>query len=99
MINELIKDMEELLQYKKKYESAIKDKQTMSNLLYEYMLKEYENTPKEERIANFKLKECVACKFCFECDYRSIPDDVGKPIPSNDGWIPNKKRCEDFQWS
>lgn len=99
MLEQLIKELEELQQYKNKYESAIKDKQAMSNLLYEYMMKDYESTPKEERIANFKLKECIGCRFCFSCDYRSIPDDVGKPIPSNDGWIPNKKRCEDFQWS
>ena len=48
MIEQLIKDLEEILQYKDKYEHAMKDKQTMSNLLYEYMMKEYENTTKEE---------------------------------------------------
>ena len=48
MVEELIKQLQELQEYKYKYECALKDKQTMSELLYDYMMQEYEVTSKEK---------------------------------------------------
>lgn len=48
MVEELIKELNELQEYKKKYECVQKEKQKMSDLLYEYMMREYENMEKKE---------------------------------------------------
>ena len=98
MIEQLIKDLEEILQYKDKYEHAMKDKQTMSNLLYEYMMKEYENATKEERVAKFKKDACSCCRGRDFCSI-DIPDDIGKPIVSSKAWIPATKSCGYFEWA
>lgn len=50
MIDELILEINELKEYKKKYEFALKDKQKMSDLLYELMSEKYDNLPYEERV-------------------------------------------------
>lgn len=42
MIDEFLNEIKELQEYKKKYLCAEKDKQRMSDLLYEYATKEYE---------------------------------------------------------
>ena len=53
MLEEFIEDMNELINYKKKYESAMNDKQTMSDELYKLMTKEYENTSYEDRCKQY----------------------------------------------
>ena len=97
MIETLIKDIEELISYKEKYEHAIADKKTMSDKLYEYMLKEWESMGREERVLQYKEN----CRGCRHKDYCSIglPEDIGKPIPSEKAWIPARVSCGKFEWS
>lgn len=98
MLEELLREIGELQRYKTKYEYAVADKQTMSNLLYEYQLKEWENMSREERIAEY---EHITCKLCRHSDYCSIelPEDIRKPIPSDTGYIPLRVDCGEFEWS
>lgn len=98
MLEQLIKELEELKEYKNKYECAIKDKQKMSEKLYEYMLKEYENTTKEKRVSVFKEKTCKSCRY-RDCCNLELPDDIMKPIPSDKAWIPAIKTCGEFEWA
>ena len=101
MLEQLIKDMNELLSYKEKYEHAIKDKQTMSNKLYELMTKEYEKTSYEDRCKQYIEHECSGCRYrIYGCDYQSnLPKDILQPIPSDKAWIPACKTCGHFEWS
>ena len=81
MLEQLIKELEELKEYKKQYEYAIKGKQTMSEMLYEYMMIEYQNTTYVERVSKFKQDTCKCCRF-RDCCNIELPDDIMKPIPS-----------------
>ena len=42
MIDELIKEIQELKEYKEKYSKLVGEKQRLSDELYKYMMKEYE---------------------------------------------------------
>ena len=97
MLEKFLKEINELKEYKKKYEHAVADKKTMSDVLYEYMLKEYNSMTTEERISVYKEENCRCCRY-RDCDC-DIPDDVTKPIPSDKGWIPARKSCGSFEWS
>lgn len=97
MVEELIKDIEELIEYKKKYESAIADKKVLSDKLYKYMMREYENKSLEERIADYK-NNCCGCRHQDYCNIE-LPKDIGKPIPSEKAWIPASVSCGKFEWS
>lgn len=97
MINELIKELNELLEYKDKYEMATKDKQRMSDELLKYMNKEYENQTYEERCKLYKEETCKCCRYNDYCPYL-LPQDISKPIPSDMGWIPAKISCGKFEW-
>ena len=97
LVEELIEALNELTEYKKKYEYAIADKQVMSEKLYEYMLKEWENTGREDRVLKFK-ENCRGCRHQDYCTI-SLPEDIGKPIPSDEAWIPSRVGCGKFEWS
>lgn len=97
MLDELLKEINELKEYKKLYEYAIKDKKLMSERLYKYMMKEYESMTKEERIAYYKKECCNCCRYNF-CGY-DFPDDICKPIPSEIDFIPARVICKGFKWS
>lgn len=98
MVEELIKELNELQEYKYKYECAQKDKQTMSDELYEYMKREYENMGREERIISHHAEFCNCCRYESYCTI-SLPEDIWEPVPSNKAWIPARKVCEKFEWS
>lgn len=98
MVEELIKELNELQEYKKKYECVQKDKQKMSDLLYEYMMREYENMDREERIISHRVDGCNCCRYDGYCNV-SLPEDIWKPIPSDNAWIPGRKGCEKFEWN
>ena len=57
MLEQLLEEINELKKYKERYELAERDKERMSEMLYDYMMKEYESMTKEERIEKYK-KEC-----------------------------------------
>lgn len=98
MIEELIKDINELTKYKNMYECAMKDKEKMSEMLLYYMNKEYENQSYESRCLLHKKDLCGGCLHNDYCT-KELPQDVLKPIPSGKAWIPSKKICEAFKWS
>ena len=101
VIEEFIKELSELQDYKKKFECALKDKQIMSDKLYEYIMKEYENTSYEDRCKEHIEKTCSACRYRFyDCELQNdFPEDIWKPIESDKAWIPGRKSCGEFQWS
>jgi len=101
MLEELLNEINELREYKKKYEWAEKDKQRMSDLLFEYMTKEYDSKSFEERKEEHINNHCSACRndcFC-DCDHSYISEDIGKPSKSDKGWIPSTQGCKNFEWS
>ena len=98
MLDELLKDIDELKKYKKKYENAIKDIQTMSDLLYTYMKKEWESMSREDRVIAYQRSSCESCRH-YDCCSISLPEDIWKPIQSDKAWIPARKNCGNFQWS
>jgi len=97
MIDELLKEINELRDYKKKYENCLIDKQTMSDELYELMMAEYERTPYEQRVEEYKKNVCNDCRFQRSC-LIVLPQDIGMPIKSNSAWIPATKSCDNFEW-
>ena len=99
MMEELIKELSELQEYKKKYEYAQQDKQEMSNLLFEYMMKEYKNTSYEDRCAQQISLQCRACRYAHDCLKNNFPEDIRMPVKSDKAWIPGVKSCENFMWS
>ena len=70
----------------------------MSNLLYEYMIKEYNDMSKQERISKYREECCDYCryKYCFKFNF---PEDIYKLVQSNMAWIPGKVTCSKFEWT
>lgn len=101
MIDELISEINELKNYKKKYESTLKDKQAMSDLLYDLMSEKYNNLSYEERIEWHKKEMCNHCRYypCVSKLSDKLPDDVGCVIPSEKAWIPSRVCCKHFNWN
>ena len=98
MIDEFLIDIQELKEYKHKYECVQKDKQKMSDLLFELMTNEYERTSYEDRKEHYKHDSCRDCRGYGYCELE-IPQDIGKPIKSDTAWIPATKSCGHFEWS
>lgn len=98
MLEELLKELEELRKYKERYEIALQEKERMSKMLYEFMIKEYESTTKEERICKYKKEYCKSCRYNYDCNVE-LPEEILKPIPSEIAWIPGKIQCKNFRWS
>ena len=101
MLEDLLKEIQELQEYKRKYECALKDKQAMSDKLYEYMMDEYNKTPYEEREKYHINQRCRCCRWkpfgeC-KCD-KKLPEDIGIPTLSNNACFPQKKSCDKFEW-
>ena len=100
MLEKIIEELTELIEYKRRYESAQKDKQTMSDMLYDYMLKEYEATPYEERCKKFHDYSCKHCKnqdYCLMLFKNEYPEDIRMPVKSDRAWIPPRKGCGKFE--
>lgn len=97
MLNDLLKEIQELQEYKHKYKCALKDKQNMSNLLFELMTEKYNNTSFEERKKYYIKSMCDACRFSDYCNVE-LPKNIGEPIKSDKAWIPATKTCGDFEW-
>lgn len=97
MLDKILEEINELKKYKERYELAERDKERMSEMLYDYMTKEYNSMTKEERMAKFKEENCAHCRYRgWDC---KIPDNVMQPVRSKDAWIPGKVGCSKFKWS
>lgn len=97
IMDELIAEINELKDIKKKYEFALNDKQKMSDLLYELMSEKYDNLPYEERAEWHKKEMCNHCRY-YGCG-RELSDDIGCVLPSEKAWIPGRVSCKHFDWS
>ncbi len=101
LIDQFIGELEKLKEYKEEYESQKKDKKTMSDELYRLMLEKYNTISYEERVAYHKKNICIDCR--YGCPNKGpdpdFPEDILKPIPSKEEWIPGTKICEEFEWS
>lgn len=97
MIDEFLDEIKELQEYKKKYLCAVKDKQRMSDLLYEYMTNEYKRMSKQKRIKKYEEECCKCCRYREYCKF-DFPDDIYKPIKSDSAWIPGMVTCGNFEW-
>lgn len=96
MIDEFLNEIKELQRYKEKYLCAKKDKQRMSNLLYEYMIKEYNGMSRQKRILKYKEECCKSCRYRKYCKF-DFPDDIYKPVKSDNAWIPGRVTCSKFE--
>lgn len=100
MLEELIKEINELRDYKIKYESLEEDKRRMSDKLFELMMEKYNNQSYQERVEIFKKEGCRDCRYKYNCDLKdNLPQDIWIPIESDKAWIPAMKSCGEFQWS
>ena len=98
MIDEFLNEIKELQEYKKKYLCAVKDKQRMSDLLYEYMTNEYKRMSKQKRIEKYEEECCKYCRYREYCKF-DFPDDIYKPIKNDNAWVPGRVTCDNFEWS
>ena len=101
MLDELLEEIQKLREYKTKYEYAEKDKKEMSDLLYKYMMAEYEGKSYDERVREYEKKTCSCCRYHSMCEGKKrLPLDILKPKPSDDkAWIPGRVGCGFFEWS
>lgn len=99
MLEDFIKDINELIEYKIKYEYAIKNKQKMSDALYDLDLERYNIQTFEERKQNYIKDLCNCCRFDFYCNKDKIPENILMPIKSDKAWFPSKISCSEFQWN
>ena len=99
MLDELLKEIENLKTIKAEYKCLQKDKQRMSDLLYEYMIKEFNNKSYEDRVEEYKNTICVNCRY-RGCSYaKELPVDILKPIESDIDFIPSTTTCRKCEWN
>jgi hypothetical protein len=100
MLDELIKEIKELQEYKNKYECQLKDKQRMSDKLLELMTEKYNSQSYAERCEIYKNEMCNSCRYSDCCKQQNnLPKDIWKPIKSDKAWIPGNSTCGSFEWS
>ena len=98
MIEDFIKEINELNEYKRKYECAIKDKQVMSDKLYDLYLEKYNSQTFEERKLIHLNDSCKCCRYNCDCDQRMLPENILMPLRSDKGWLPPRVTCSEFAW-
>lgn len=101
MLDELLNEINELKEYKKKYENQRQDKKRMSDRLYKLELERYNSKTTNEHREEYILLKCKSCRNYYndcDCIYK-LPTDINKPIPSDKEWFPSKIGCKDFEWS
>lgn len=97
IISSFIKEIEDLNNFKKLYESQKKDKERMSEEIYDLMMYKFDTLTYEDRVSEYKKEFCRCCRYNW-CNM-DIPSDILKPIKSDKGWIPARKFCGAFEWS
>lgn len=68
----------------------------MSDLLFEYMMKEYKNISYDDRCAQQINRQCIECRNSDYCDMNGFPKDIGMPVKSDRALIPGVKSCKNF---
>lgn len=99
MLEDIIKELKELMEYKNKYQSAKKDKQEMANYIYSNELEEYYDTSYEDRCKRYIEETCKDCRYKENCEIinEGLDEDILKPIKNAD-WFPSYKTCGNFKW-
>lgn len=98
MLEQLLKEINDLKEYKFKYECAEEDRKHMSNYIYEEELSKFKEKSYEARANKFREDTCKCCRFYYGCSIKEhLPEDIGKPIKS-ENWFPGYKTCEKFEW-
>ena len=98
MLDDFLKEIQELKEYKQKYDFAMQDKQRMSDELFKLMSEQYNKTSLEDRISNFRKEICSCCRYRDDCEME-LPENIGEPIISDKAWIPTTKSCGEFHWA
>lgn len=99
MLNEFIEEINRLQKIEKENEYLKKDKQRMSDKLYELMMNEYNLKSYEQRCNEHKNLNCSCCRFNSYCDIQlNLPENILMPIPSDCGWFPSLTGCSKFEW-
>ena len=99
MLEELLNEIKELKEYKKKYECAEKDKERLSEYIYKNELEKWKNKTYAFRVIEYQESMCKNCRFYDGCDIKEhLPEDIGKPI-ENKRWFPRQKTCGNFEWN
>lgn len=106
MLEEFLEDIKELKKYKEKYKCSESDKEKMSNLLYEYMMKEYKEKDYKTRVNKHISEFCKNCRYYYgdneECKWLEgtpksrLPQNILEPIKSKTNFIPGQRICKDF---
>lgn len=96
-IDEIIKELQDLKQKEQELECLKKDKKKMADKLYEYELKEYQNTTIDERKERYFNEMCKHCRHCCE-NKDELPDDINMPVRTDNDYFPAHKSCKEFEW-
>lgn len=106
MLEEFLKEIEDLKKYKEKYKWSEKDKEKMSKLLFEYMTKEFKQKDYQTRVNEHISEFCRNCRYYYgdneECKWLEgtpkdrLPENILEPIKSEKNFIPGKRICKDF---
>jgi len=102
MLDELLKEISELKEYKRLYESQKIDKARMSEELFKLMTEKYNNQSYEERCEIYRKTECRDCRsrdYCLEDFTNKLPENILEPVLSDKEWIPGVRGCKSFEWS
>lgn len=108
-IEKIVKEYNEMKEYKTKYECQERDKEKMSEALYKFEMKEYKDTTYEQRVKNHIKVVCKDCRWFYgednECKWlkgtpkERLPQNILEPVRSEKNYFPGHKVCEDFVWS
>jgi hypothetical protein len=103
ILEEFLKEINELQEYKKKYEYLLKDYNYRMKKLFELELEKWENTKSQDRKEEFIKTTCRDCRHFFDRESLTceIEDDISKPFLREHGdgkkYI-SYKCCKDFEW-
>lgn len=98
IIEDFIKEYQELKKYKQLYKCQEEDKKKMSEKLYEYELKDYKQKDYKQRVEEHIKEQCKDCKWFYgrneDCEWLEgtpetrLPQDILKPIKSEENYFP-----------
>ena len=102
MIDDFLKEIHELQEYKKRYEYLLKDYNRAMEELCKFKLEKWENTRPQDRQKAYKETWCVHCrKLDDRKGYRCrISSDITKPSIAEENGRKYIKyfACERFEW-